>query len=363
MKLHLLGLFHTIPRSDFSHCAFTGRVIRFGKMMLPFGYEVIEYSNEGSETQATEHVTILTTDEFKELKELYKIEQPNQAASTDSTIYRRFCEVLNQELAKRVEPGDIICHPFGIAHSYLGEMFPNNRHVEIGIGYTQCHFDFRIYETYQWWAWHQGKEQAAGNAYQWVCPMAYDLEDWIPSYETGQYLLYFGRVIECKGLAIVKEIARHTDMPVIICGEGDPTPWLDSNIPNLTYRPPVTGKNRSALLSNAYAMLMPTTYTEPFGGAGVEGMLCGTPLLASDFGAFSETVEHGITGYRCKTLGDWLHAIKQVPTLNRQQIAEKSRAKYGLEHCGQQMDAIFKQIRNLDGKGWYSLTPTDAIWR
>jgi len=364
MKLHLLGLFHTIPKPEYSHCAFTGRVIRFGKMMLPFGYEVIEYSNEGSESEATEHVQILDSATFNELKDLYKIEQPFEAASTDSTLYREFAKKLDIELGKRIAPGDIVCHPFGIAHSYLGAMFPEAKHVEIGIGYTQCAFDLRIYETYQWWSWHQGKDQAAGNAYQWVCPMAYDVKDWIPSYETGKYLLYFGRVIECKGLQIVKEIAKHVDMPVKVVGNGN-AEWINqymSDAPhNLTYQGPVTGKDRSELLRNAYAMLMPTLYTEPFGGAGVEGMLCGTPLIASDFGAFSETIEHGVNGFRCKTLGDWVTAIDFANQLDRKKISSDARAKYNLESVGAQMDKIFKQINNLNGKGWYSLESTFAI--
>lgn len=365
-RLHLLGLFHTIPTPEFSHCAFTGRVIRFGKMMLPFGHEVIEYSNEGSTALATEQVVILGAEEFRELKDLYRQEQPYQAASIDSMLYRRFCAILDRELVRRVRPGDIVCHPFGIAHAYLGRLLPQARHVEIGIGYNDCAFPLRIYETYQWWAWHQGKERSAGNAYQWVCPMMYDLDEWEPQPQPGRYLLYFGRVIEVKGLQIVKEIARRVDMPVKVVGEAD-SDWLaefSKDVPpNMEFVSPVTGTARSELLGNAYAMLMPTLYTEPFGGAGVEGMLCGTPLLGSDFGAFSETIQHGFNGFRCKMLGDWLQAVRQVGQLDRSAIAEAARGKYSLEAVGQQMDRIIRQIESLNGEGWYSLEPTDAIWR
>jgi len=362
-RLHLLGLFHTIPAADFSHCAFTGRVIRFGKMMLPFGWEVIEYANEGSEADATEHVTILDTQRFWELKKLYKQEQPNEAASTDSTLYREFSARLVKELALRVRDGDIVCHPFGICHSDLVHRFPNAHHVEIGIGYTQCAMPLRIYETYGWMAWHQGKEQTDGNDFQWVCPMGYDLEDWEPSYEQGEYLLYFGRVIERKGMAIIKELAKHVEMPVRVIGEIDESMrGFLSDAVNLTVEPPVTGKARSELLRNAYAMLMPTRYVEPFGGAGVEGQLCGTPLIGSDFGAFSETIIHNVTGYRCHTLGDYVEAVRKVKALNRRQIASIARGRYGLEPVGAQMNKIFRQILTLKDQGWYSIKPIDAVW-
>ena len=361
MKLHLLGLFHTVPTPEYSHCAFTGRIFRFGKMMLPYGYEVIEYSNEGSQSQASEHVVILHKEEFETLKAKMNSAPPHGEANLDSDIYRAFTSKLRRELAKRIEPGDIVCHPFGVAHADFAQMFPEAKHVEIGIGYPDCGLDLRIYETYQWWSWHQGKEQKQGNSYQWVCPMGYDLDDWTPSYDQGKYLLYFGRVIECKGLQTVKEIARHVDMPVVMCGSGYPELFLDPEIPNLTYREPVTGLARSELLMNAYAMVMPTQYCEPFGGAGVEGMLCGTPLLGSDYGAFAETIEHGVTGFRCKTLGDWVTAVEFAWQLDRANIANKTREKYSLENVGAQMDRIFKQINNLNDKGWYTLEPTFAI--
>jgi glycosyltransferase involved in cell wall biosynthesis len=360
--LHLLGLFHTVPSPSFSHCAFTGRVYRFGKMMMPYGWDVIEYSNEGSESQATEHVTMLTKEEFEPLQAKMKASPPHGEASTDSDIYRAFCAKLNPELIKRVKPGDIVCHPFGHTHGYLDQMLPYAHHIEVGVGYPDCYFPLRVYETYQWWSWHQGKENKAGNSYQWVCPMGYDIDEWEPSYEEGKYLLYFGRVIECKGLYTIKEIAKHTDMQVIMCGSGTPEQFLDPEIPNLIYKEPVTGLARSELLRNAYALLMPTQYCEPFGGAGVEGQLCGTPLIASDFGAFSETVQHGYSGFRCKTLGDYMAAVRNAKNLNRRAIASTARAKYSLQNVGQQMDRIFKQVEGLDSKGWYSLDPTDAIW-
>ena len=62
--LHLLGLFHTQTKLAYSHCAFTGKVLRFPKMMQRFGYEIIEYSNFGSESTADEHVEILSKNEF-----------------------------------------------------------------------------------------------------------------------------------------------------------------------------------------------------------------------------------------------------------------------------------------------------------
>ena len=64
--LHLIGIFHTKHQESFSHCAFTGKALRFPKMMQMYDYEVIEYSNEGSESTANEKVVMLTHQEYDE---------------------------------------------------------------------------------------------------------------------------------------------------------------------------------------------------------------------------------------------------------------------------------------------------------
>jgi hypothetical protein len=40
IRLHIPGIPHTITREEFSHCAFTGKVHRFPRMMMSVGFEV-----------------------------------------------------------------------------------------------------------------------------------------------------------------------------------------------------------------------------------------------------------------------------------------------------------------------------------
>ena len=42
-------------------------------------------------------------------------------------------------------------------------------------------------------------------------------------------------------------------------------------------------KERANLLFNADAVIVPTTYIEPFGGVVIEAMLAGTPAITTDF--------------------------------------------------------------------------------
>jgi len=356
--LHLIGIFHTIHSLDYSHCAFTGKALRFSKMMKPFGYRVIEYANQGSESEADEKVQILGKDELYTLAGVQKeTDFHGNLATIGSKHYIAFNERLIAEMQKRVGPKDIICHPFGHAHSAIKSLFPNNIHVETGIGYpTLMPGTIRIFESYAWRHFHAGKDNNnQGKHYEFVIPNYFDKDEWEPNYEPGSYYAFLGRIDGCKGLDTIYEIAKHlpeNSPKIILHGQGDPTKWTHHNI---EYRGPLKGTERSKFLRNAICSLMPTNFIEPFGGSGVEGLLCGTPLIGTDYGAFTETIQHGVNGYRCHTLQEWLDAVKNAEKLDRRKIAQEARNKYTLEACGQKYDHAFSIIYELYGRGWYTL--------
>lgn len=322
-------------------------------MMQLRGYRVVEYSNEGSESSADEHVIMLSRQEFDGMfGSRKKTDFHGDDAYVGSPAHQIFEQRLIPELRKRVKPRDIICHPFGHSHSVLLSEFPNNQHVETGIGYpTLMEGSFRIFESYAWMHYHQGKEGRNGVNYEWVIPNYFDVEEWEPSYETGDYIAFLGRICSVKGMDTVLEIARRSPYPVKIAGQGDPTPWSHANI---EYIGPLSGRERSDFLRNARCAIMPTVFTEPFGGSGVEAMLCGTPLIGVEYGAFTETVIEGVTGFRCRTLGDWLSAIEKAGNLDRKAISDIARSRYSLETCSGMYDKVFESLGELHDKGWYS---------
>lgn len=351
--LHMIGLFHTITNLDYSHCAFTGKVLRFSKMMQMYGYKVIEYSNEGSTSTADEHVIMLSSEEFNKIFGNRKeTDFFGDNSSVDSPAHKIFENKLILELSKRVQPQDIICHPFSFSHQSLLEKFPAQQHIETGIGYPDLIPNtFHVFESYAWMHYHQGRLNNGGNNYEWVVPNYFDLDDWQPNYNQGKYIAFLGRICQIKGLEVILEIAKILDFPIKIAGQGDPTPWQHKNI---EYIGPIKGKERSKFLGEAVCTLMPTLYTEPFGGVGVESMLCGTPLIAVDYGAFTETVIGGINGYRCHTLDDWVKSIISSEFLDRKVVADLARSRYSLQVCGQQYDRIFTDLHDLYDYGWYT---------
>ena len=354
--IHMIGLPHTIVGVAFSHCAFTGKILRFGKMMKMCNWRVLEYSNEGSESEA-EHIQILSQEELKQLSKRSDDTHFVDADLDNSVLVEAFYKRVGEKLAVHTQEHDIVCHVFGPVQgmqSYSRGCF----HVESGIGYT-CHVDtmpYRIFESNTWRAWHAGRQQnIMGSNIQWVIPNYYDLDDWdfYPEADTKKpYVLFFGRIKWDKGLRTIEAIAHELpDTQFVICGQGDPLPWLRANI---KYKLPIKGQERAELLGKATVVLCPSEYIEPFCGVNVESQLCGTPVISTDCGAFTETIVHGETGYICHMLADYFKAIAMAPSLDRRHISERARSLYSLQTVGQKYDSAFRQIHDMRNKGWYS---------
>jgi glycosyltransferase involved in cell wall biosynthesis len=370
VQLHLLGLPHTITRANYSHCAFTGKILRFPAMMLPLGYDIIHYGVAGADFGfewkrtrndgggSLECVELMTQGEQNALRG-HDGSDPakfySDDANTDTPLYKEFNRRLRKALIERVTQADLVLLPFGHGHDGALHDLPYTM-IESGIGYPTLYprAQFKIFESYAWMHFQQGRENRNGKNYEWVIPNYFDVKEWdVQLQPDNMTVVYLGRICELKGLQVIVEMAkRRPDLQFVISGQGDPTPYLTE--PNIRYLPPLAGRERSEYLGNARAVLMPTIFTEPFAGVSVEAQLCGTPVLSSSYGGFTETIEDEVTGFRCHTLGDWMAALAGASALDRAYIADRARRLYGYERVGKMYDRAFQQIIDLRGAGWYS---------
>jgi glycosyltransferase involved in cell wall biosynthesis len=353
----MVGLPHTVVSTDYSHCAFTGKVLRFSTMMNPHGWHVVEYSNGVSESAAAEKVQILTEGELRAMSKRRSDTEDYGADVNNRPLVDEFSRRVVAELRARTAPGDIVCHVFGPYPDYIGAA-PACFHLESGIGYTAttgaC--PYRVYESAGWMHWHLGRRHLEhGKNYEFVAPNYYESADWpaVTNPLADPYILYFGRITETKGMAIILEIAlKMPEVRFVLCGQGDPSPWLKA--PNIIAIPPVNGRARAAVLGGASVLLAPTMFIEPFCGAAVEAQFCGTPVVTSAYGAFWETVLDGVTGFRCNSLADYVGALRRAPALDRGFVALRARSLYSLEVVGKTYNMIFNNIADQRNAGWYS---------
>lgn len=359
MRLQLLGIPHTVTRSDFSHCAFTTKVRLFSSMMRAQGLEVIHYGVEGAESGANEQVTVMSRDEhLAHLAVEDYHEEPSRMFGDDGVaftpLYRQFNYTLRQELKERLEPGDIICVPFGPAHetAYRGLPLVRSKQVaivETGIGYPDTCTYYRAFESEAWRHYHMGKESRQGASWEsprieWVIPNFYDEREWSAGlHRDSNRVVYLGRLKAIKGLELVPWLAeRRPDLQFVLCGQGDPTPFLTHD--NITYEAPISGVARATFLGRARAVLCPSRYLEPFCGVNVEAQLCGTPVITSDFGAFTETVIQGVTGFRCRTRQTFLDALDLSLATDPSVIRESAVRRYSLAAIGTKYAAAFGEV-------------------
>lgn len=223
---------------------------------------------------------------------------------------------------------------------------------EWGIGYVGVlPASHKVFESYAW-AHHVAALSRADDIafFDTVIPNCYDPADFTPSTTVGDYLLFMGRPTERKGLPILRAIAERVDLPLKVAGQPG------HNIPGAEYVGVVTGTEKAELLAGAWALLCPTTYLEPFGGVAVEAMLSGTPVVTTDWGAFTETVTHGVTGYRARTLRQFLDGVWNAGSLDRHHIVADAHSRFttaiGAWLYSQQLDVL----ADLYGGGWYART-------
>lgn len=379
IRLHIPAIPYTITRPEFSHDAFTGKVLRFSRMMRSRGFEVYHYGVETSVSEATKQFDIMTKEEWTELRikswqfihkdltleNAIKMNNDDtqvvsQLSNWSSPLTKEFNARFRKHLIEnyRSNKTDIVCIP--LARTYQDALDKLNYVVvEIGIGYSGSYLNYRIFESYLWMANTLGKEDKQPNNYWFVIPHFFDTKEFQLSLKPmPKRIGYLGRITELKGCKIIMEIARKfPDYEFVICGQGDPTPYL--SVPNIVYKKPIHGSERSEYLGSCIAFLHLAKYLEPFGCGPVEAQLCGTPVISTDWGGMVETVEQGITGLRGHTLADFCYGVQMAidGKFNRQYIRDRAVRLYDMYNVARQYDYVFRTILDvhIPGKnGWYS---------
>ena len=368
LRFHLLGLAHLETHRKNSTCAYTQKIIKLAKMIKAYGHTVYFYGVEGSEVTCDEFVQVSTQDilhqaygEYDRTKSFYK-QDPNDIA------HITFNKNAIEAILERKQQRDILLCPMGIYQKPIADAV-NLLTVEPGIGYTGVFSNLRVFESYAWMHHIYGLLKIEdGVWYDAVIPNYFETADFPYQPKKQDYLLYFGRIIHRKGVQVASDVAKATNNQLYIVGQGSlENPNEDihlSNEKHIVYHPAVGPEKRAELLGNAKAVLMPTYYLEPFGGVNVEAQLCGTPVITSDWGAFPETVLHGVTGYRCRVFEEFCWAVNNIWRIKPENCREWAIANYSMERIGEMYEEYFQRVHRLHDKGWYEPNPerTELKW-
>lgn len=365
MRLHLVGLPHTQLVRDTVVCAFTAKAHKFVEMMLPLGYDITTYWGDSCDLSGIEHVPLFST---SEQKGWFGDVDPNVLPTLPVWDGRdAWWQITNAraiaEIARRIQPGDLILLLAGENNRSIMNAFPGNISCEWAAGYPGWMTNQVCFESYAWMHHCYGTRNIHdGRWFDTVIPNFFRPEDFVCGPEQRHdNLVYIGRLIERKGIMTAWEVARATGRDLTLAGSGAAsyknrtlTTMDGCVLTDVTYAGPVNAAERNALMRHASAVIVPTTYIEPFGAVCVEAQLCGTPVLTTDWGAFPELVQHGRGGYRFRTLGQAVEAINSLHDLDSPGwIRQAALERFSLRAVGPQYDRWFKMLDSLWREGWY----------
>jgi glycosyltransferase involved in cell wall biosynthesis len=143
----------------------------------------------------------------------------------------------------------------------------------------------------------------------------------------GEDLLFIGRISPEKRLDRAIEIARRSGRKLKVAAkiydedrgyyQSAIEPLLRSSQSFVEFVGEVGGKDKDDLIGNAYALLFPIDWPEPFGLVMIEAMACGTPVIAWRNGSVPEIIDHGTTGFIVDDIEDAVSAVRKTANLSR----------------------------------------------
>jgi len=308
---------------------------KFIHWMTKLGWKCIHYSIPGTEVDC-ETVQCLDV-----------IDQDND---TNVAIYNTRA---GAEFEKRNKTGDMVVCFYGIANQGAALVNKDLRIVEPSIGYaTHTIFaDYRVFTSYAHMHMFYGERGMLMNPCWWddVIPNAFDPNEFTYNETKEDYLLYFGRVIETKGVHIAIQAAHATGHHLVIAGPGSLEhlgyPGVPDHVTMVGY---CDAEQRRDLMSKAKAIIGPTYYVEPFGNMVVEGYFSGTPAITTDWGGFTETVQQGVTGFRCRTFKDFINAINNIENIKSSDCRDWAMKNYTDDIVHNRFNDYFNRIQTTD---------------
>jgi glycosyltransferase involved in cell wall biosynthesis len=156
------------------------------------------------------------------------------------------------------------------------------------------------------------------------CPNALDFSLYPCKPHRGDYLLFLGRLSPDKGCHRAIAVAMETGLPLKIAGKKqDPkefryfAEYVEPHlVDGIEYLGEVTHGQKVELLQNARATLFPIEWEEPFGLVMIESMACGTPVIATRWGAVPEVIEHGRSGIIVEDYRAMAHALDDADRID-----------------------------------------------
>lgn len=172
----------------------------------------------------------------------------------------------------------------------------------------------------------------------------------------GDYLAFLGRISPEKRVDRAIEIAKRVSMPLKIAAKVDRAdrryfkrdiePLLAQS--HVEWVGEISDQQKNGFLGNAYALLFPIDWPEPFGLVMIEAMACGTPVIAYDRGSVPEVMENGATGFIVNEIEQAVEAVGRVRDLSRARCRDVFEKRFTASRMVSDYVDVYKRLIDTD---------------
>ncbi len=172
----------------------------------------------------------------------------------------------------------------------------------------------------------------------------------------GDYLAFLGRISPEKRADRAIEIAKRAGMPLKLAAKVDRAdrryfkrviePLLAES--HVDWVGEITDRDKNEFLGNAYALLFPIDWPEPFGLVMIEAMACGTPVIAYNSGSVPEVMEDGVTGFIVEGLDDAAKSVSRVCDVSRARCRNTFERRFAASRMASDYIEIYKRLIETD---------------
>lgn len=189
-----------------------------------------------------------------------------------------------------------------------------------------------------------------GNVYHGLPPLA--LQPSSSTAASNGYLAFLGRISPEKRPDRAIAIALATGRKLKIAAKVDPADLLYFqseikpllNHPNIEYIGEIDDHQKAEFLGNAYALLFPIDWPEPFGLAVIEAMQCGTPTIAFNGGSMPEIMKDGVSGFVVKDIPEAVAAVHRVASFDRNACRAYFESRFTSARMAMDYVAIYEKL-------------------
>lgn len=319
---------HILNRTD----PFSIAIIKFIENMPHHDWECVIYGISGSQVNC-ELINCL----------------PGIYNDTGTNI-KTYNDAAAKEIRKRKKPQDIIACFHGWENQEAALANNDLYIVEPSIGYDikAVFAPFRVFTSYAQMHMYYGHKDMlmTPSWFDAVIPNAFSPSEFNYTESKDNYILYFGRVIENKGIHIAVQATEKAGIPLYIAGPGNLEDLGYKQIPeHVKILGTCDVEKRRYYMSHAKAIIGPTYYIEPFGNMVAEGYFSGTPAITTDWGGFTETVVNGQTGFRCREFKEFVWAINNIDKINPKDCLDFAMENYTEEIVHTQFNEYFRKLQ------------------